>query len=102
MFQILLQLTINEGRRKGDNCMVASFHTEVASWLPKLGHWVPGEDRGEVVTILISTTGDEEDIADQGSSKQCPARVDIESSRSESEKNSLSLFVREVKSEMKI
>ena len=33
---------------------------------------------------------------------QCPARVDIESSRSESEKNSLSLFVREVKSEMKI
>ena len=32
---------------------------------------------------------------------QC-ARVDIESSRSESEKNSLSLFVREVKSEMKI
>ena len=33
---------------------------------------------------------------------QCPARVEIESSRSESEKNSLSLFVREVKSEMKI
>ena len=33
---------------------------------------------------------------------QCPARVDIEISRSESEKNSLSLFVREVKSEMKI
>ena len=33
---------------------------------------------------------------------QCPARVDIESSRSESEKNSLSLLVREVKSEMKI
>ena len=33
---------------------------------------------------------------------QCPARVDIESPRSESEKNSLSLFVREVKSEMKI
>ena len=35
-------------------------------------------------------------------SNQCPARVDIESSRSESEKNSLSLLVREVKSEMKI
>ena len=39
---------------------------------------------------------------DASSVYQCPARVDIESSRSESEKNSLSLFVREVKSEMKI
>ena len=42
------------------------------------------------------------DPPDGEEGQQCPARVDIESSRSESEKNSLSLFVREVKSEMKI
>ena len=70
MFQIILQSTFNEGRRKGDSCVVYSRHIEVASRLPGFGNWVPGEDRGEVVTI--PTTGDKEEIADQGSSKPVP------------------------------
>ena len=72
MFQILLQLTLNERRRKGNSCMVVSPHSEVASRLPRLGHWVPGEDGGELVEMIIEATGDKEDVADQGGSKIAP------------------------------
>ena len=48
----------------GNGCVALSLHSKVASCLPGLGHWVPWEDRGEVVVNII-TTGDEEDIADQ-------------------------------------
>ena len=71
MFQIISQSTFNEGRRKSDSCMVVSCHSEVASRLPGFANWVPGEDRGEGV-MTIKTTGDEEEICDQGGSKPSP------------------------------
>ena len=44
--------------------MDVSPHSKVASWLPRLSHWVPGEDGGELVA-MIETTGDEDDIVNR-------------------------------------
>ena len=60
MFWIELRLTF---KRNGDGCMRGSPHSKVSSLLPRLHHWVPGQDRGEVVIIII-TTGNVEDSAD--------------------------------------
>ena len=66
MFWIeFVKLTFNKWSWKGDGCMGVSPHSKVSSRLPGLGYWVPGEDRGE--EVVIQTTGDEEDLADQGS-----------------------------------
>ena len=54
----LVKLTFNKWSWNGDGCMVASPPSKVSSLLPGLGDRVPGEDRGEEVTI-VKTTGDE-------------------------------------------
>ena len=69
MFWIELRLTF---KRNGDGCMRGSPHSKVSSLLPRLHHWVPGQDRGAVTGVKIITTGHVEDIADQGSS-WCPS-----------------------------
>ena len=71
MFWIDSKLTFNKWSRNGDGCMHASPHSKVASWLPRLGLWVPGEDWGEHLAAII-TSGDEEDIVDRGSSQSAP------------------------------
>ena len=48
--------------------MEVSRQSKVSGRLPGLSHWVPGQDRGELVVAIISTTGDEEDITDLGGS----------------------------------
>ena len=48
-----VKLTFNKWSWNGDGCMVASPHSKVSSLLPGLGDWVPGEDRGEGVEIII-------------------------------------------------
>ena len=48
--------------------MEVSWSNKVSCWLPTLSHWVPGQDGGELLAI-VETTGDEEDIPDQGGSK---------------------------------
>ena len=75
MFWIdFLKLTFNKWSWNGNGCMGLSPHSKVSSLLPGLGHWVPGEDRGEkvVMTPFIITTGDEEDLVDHRSSKSGP------------------------------
>ena len=75
--RLYLKSTFNKRRWDGDGCMVVSRHIKVSSWLPRLGHWVPGEDRGEVVADIVAievivATGDVEDIADGGGSQSPP------------------------------
>ena len=73
MFRIdLFKLTFKKWGGNGDSCMVGSPHSKVSSFLPGLSHWVPGEDRGEVVTIIIKTSGDKEDIGDHRNSWSSP------------------------------
>ena len=64
--------TFNKRRWDGDGCMAVSRHSEVSSWLPRLGHWVPGKDRGEVVLVAFVAAGDVEDIVDGGGSQSVP------------------------------
>ena len=62
--------TFNKWSRNGNGCMVLSCLRKVVNLLPRLCHWIPGQDWGEVA--VIKTTGDEEGLADQGSSKSIP------------------------------
>ena len=50
IFLIHLELArANNWSWNGNGCVALSLHSKVASCLPGLGHWVPGEDRGEEV-----------------------------------------------------
>ena len=60
-----------------NSCMEVSPDSKVTSTLPRLGHWVPCQDFGEVVVVTtgitdIDTTADVDDIVDQGCSQRLP------------------------------
>ena len=71
-YEMFLLNTLNERLRDGNGCMGLSRHIEISSWLPRLGNWVPGEDRGEFVVVVTLATGDVEDISDGGGSQSVP------------------------------
>ena len=60
-----------------NSCMEVSPDSKVASILPRLGHWVPCQDFGEVVVVTIGiididTAADVDNIVDQGCSQGLP------------------------------
>ena len=55
--------------RDGNSRMVDSTHIEFTDILPRLGDWIPGEDRGEVVVASCSCTADRADMADMANLK---------------------------------